>query len=450
MSNNYIKLFGVLVVMVPVWLVVPGCMPNQQDTEKPNKTILKYTLSKLDAAKTHKFAAPNEIRGIVTSGDGEWLYVVGKDKASLRSLGIENRVWGDALGDFKGLKKAADRSAVADLSGHAINGFSASKDGMLLTLKDLGLVVLRGTGVDNASYYEHEKHFPKGSFSPVQVNKGADSFIYLFDQDKARKGVSFRAYVEPPKLDTGSFDNSLKKSRVPMAHLDHVFWARTQDHKGNLLLADAEGIKRLLAEDIGAKKQVLDNEGKPIISADKLMLDHKTKNDHINALAMVDDRHLVIGLKSFGPHNGGIVVTDLLAKKATFRTTGAGLTVRTIATERIRHPEKTRIGAIVTTDKGLILLDNRGDTMELVPGAGALITSEYITKHRIETKDYDKAQNGFSGDTIADPGKKGFRGAAQDKNGQWYLAFPHDIYTLDIVTEQVEAPKVVPVLPSVP
>lgn len=448
MNKNFIKLFGAMFVVCTMWLA--GCMPGQQDTEKPNKTVLKYTLTKLDAAKTHKIAAPNKIRGIVTSGDGEWLYVVGEDKASLRSFGVENRQWADALGDFKALKKASDRKAAPDLSGLAVNGFSASKDGMLLTLKDHGLVVLRGTGVENASYYDHVAGFTKGSYSPLQVSKGPDSFIYLFDQATAKKGVVFKAYVEPPKLDAKGFDNSFKKSITPKEQLTHVFWARAQDNKGNLLLADAEGIKRLLAEDIGVNKKALDDGGKPIISVDKLMLDHKTKNDHINALAMIDDKHLVIGLESSGTHNGGVVVTDLTAQKATYRATGAGLTVLSIATERVKHPEKTRIGAMVTTDKGLLVLDNHGEPMEIVAGAGALITSDYVTKHRLETKDYDKAQNGFTGDTITDPGKKGYRGAAQDKNGLWYLAFPHDIYTLDIVTEQVEAPKFVPELPPVP
>jgi hypothetical protein len=457
MRRNKILLHMIAAVGLAQLLLTWGCFLNDGDDNKPNKTVLTYTLSKLDMAQAHNIA-PDKIRGLVSSGDGEWVYVVGKSKASLRSLDVENKKWSDALGDFKGLLKAEDRQPVGDLSASKINGFSPSLDGILVMLSDnKGLVVLGGSGVANASHYTQgaDKSFPFGASTPFLAAKGAEHFIYLFDAGVAKKGVRFRAYVEPPKLDAkhpGVWNDSLKKSRTPKADLDRVFLARTQDNQGNLLLADQEGIKRLLAADIGVDKKALDNEGKPIFTAKSFMLDGKTKNDHVNTMALVDNKFLVVGFKATEANNGGIAVADITKPDITFKKFGVGhgWSVDSIATERIKHPEKTRIAAVITTDLGLLFLDNDGQVLELVKGQGQLLTADFINKHRVESKDYDKAVSGFGGDNVVDPGKRGYLGAAQDKNGRWYLGFSGvngGLFTLDIMAEQVEAPKPPPVLP---
>lgn len=439
-------------------LVMVGCQLNDGDTQKPQKPVLTYHIKKLDMLGTHRIPA-DKIRGLVTSGDGAWLYVVRKDLAPVRALNIDTGLWSNALGDLTGLLKAQDRSPAGNLSDRRVDSFSPSYDGLLLTLTNNGgLVVLRGSGVEHATHYAQGQDFPNGSSVPLWVSKDNDAFIYLFDTAIAAQGVRFRPVVEPPKLDTKNWNDSLRKSRNPKAHLDAVFNAFTQDHEGSLLLADKEGIKRLLGPDIGLDKKALDNNGKPIFAAKSFILQGAIKNDRISTMAMVDGKYLVVGLAAAAssPNTGGIAVADMTQSTITFKTfgIGLGLTVHSVATERTKQREKTAMAAVVTTDKGLIFLDNHGEPMELIAGKGKLVTASFINNNPAETNDYDRATNGFiSTEKILDPGKGGYLGAAQDKNALWYIglqgkaASDGGIFTLDVKNSQVEAPTPPPVLP---
>lgn len=450
-SGRFLVVMGLLCL-----LGVVSCQLNDGDVQKPQKPVLAYVIKKLDMLATHR-APADKIRGLLTSGDGAWLYVVRKDPAPLRALSIDTGLWSNALGDLTGLLKAQDRSPVGNLSDRRVDNFSPSYDGILLTLTNNGgLVVLRGSGVDNATHYAQGQSLPNGSFVPLWVTKDKDTFIYLFDTVTATKGVRFRPFVEPPKLDTREWNDSLKKSHKPKAHLDAVFNAFTQDHESSLLLADKEGIKRVLGSDIGLDKKALDNNGKPIFAAKNFILQGSTKNDHITTMAVVEGKYLVVGLAASGPNSGGIAVADMTQSNITFKTFGAGLglTAHSIATERIKQREKTVIAAVVITDNGLIFLDNYGEPMELIAGKGKVVTASFINNNPAETSDFDQATSGFiSAEKILDPGKGGYLGVAQDKNGLWYIglqgkaATDGGIITLDVKNWQVEEPTPAPVLP---
>jgi hypothetical protein len=228
-------------------------------------------------------------------------------------------------------------------------------------------------------------------------------------------------------------------------------WARTQDNENNLFIADKDGIKRITEADVGVTNKTLDNSGNAVYGPNDFRLDGQTKNDHINTLAVIDDRILVVGLKSTGLNDGGIVTRDLKDRNALWKHfgKGKGLSIDDIAPETIKNREKTKIAAIITVkDKGYLFMDNEGNIMELLADKGYLVTPKFINDNRAETKDYEKASSGFLGDRLP-ANARTYKGAAQDKNGMWYLGFDEGgIYTLDIKTSQVEQLQPQPVLPN--
>lgn len=133
--------------------------------------------------------------------------------------------------------------------------------------------------------------------------------------------------------------------------------------------------------------------------------------------------------------------------------TARGFSAKSIAQERIKNPERTRISAIITTDRGFLVLDNDGKLMELIPNKGHLITAKLVNENRADNVNYEKATSGFLGDLLPEPGPGGYVGAAQDKNGLWYLVIKGKasddggVFLLDIRTDQVQVPMPPPVLP---
>lgn len=459
MKNN--KQILSTAIAVGLGLLMAGLVscipPKDQNGTKPNKTVTTYTLSKLKRADTYELAS-DKVRGITSSGNGDFVYVIGEDQASLKSYDVEKDKWADALGDWKNIPRASPHINSDDLSGRRVGayiGTQATKDGLMFMLTNNdGLVVLKGSGQPNSSHYaQNTGNFLNGKHVPfLAKNAGGDGFIYLLRLDGlAEKSVLFRKFVSPPTDDTVSvWDDSLKeKSGIG---LTNHYRARAQDHQNNLLLADDKGnVVRIKAADVGVADKFLDNNGKPIYKADSFKLDGQTKNDSINTMALVDGKVLVLGLKSTNANNGGLAMADITEPNIKWLHfgKGLGLTVDSIATERIPHQDRTRISALITTDKGFLMLGEKAQVMEMVAGKGELINIDHLNDVRAETKDYEKAQSGFSGLKLPkiDNGRAityKYKGAAQDKNGMWYLAIvgpaadDGGIIKLDIRTDQVE------------
>jgi hypothetical protein len=165
---------------------------------------------------------------------------------------------------------------------------------------------------------------------------------------------------------------------------------------------------------------------------------------------MVDDKYLVIGLKSTGvnANNGGLAFADITAKNVIWKTFGKNLnlSVDSIATERIKKSDRTAIAAVITTDKGYLFFGDNGEILEPVPNKGYLVDHNFVQNHRAESDDYEKARDGFLKDRFLDPGVNGYKGAAQDKFANWYLAIKgktsdeNGVFELTITTSQVEFP----------
>lgn len=440
-------LFGPLLL-----LFLSACFLKDRDNPKPNKTVLTYTLSKLDKDTTYTLDS-SDIKGLEVSGNGEWLYVIGGQKtkrAVLKSLEVGTEKWADALGSFKTIPKAENRSSAVDLSSHQIECYSDTPKGILFTLAaDQGLVVLQGTGVDNAILYRQKQAgFLNGVYEPLFMHKGQEQYIYLLSQKPPHQEVLFRPYIEAPRLDKATW----QKIQAPS---DSVM-AMAQDAKDNILFADLTGIKRLPSQAVGVQKNILAQDVKLLAPQKAFMFDKKTKNNRVEAMALVDNKFLVIGLKADSALSGGVAVADLSKEPIQFKLygKGLGLTIHKISTERIKHRERTKIAAVLTTNKGFLFLDNQGEFMELVPGKGLLVNAQYINDNRAQTTDYEKAASGFMGDLLKDPGDDGYIDAAQTNRLLWYLVFrgahPADnggIFTLDIRSNQVEASLPPPVLP---
>lgn len=439
-----------------------GCKePKEEHETKPAIPVVIYTLAKLDKATHHKLAS-DKIRSVISSGDGEFVYVVGTDKASLKSFEVAkgDKGWGDALGDWKAIKRARTKKfgKTDNLSARTVKAIAPTKEGMLFTVSDdKGLVVLKGSGEANAMRYLQagKLAFPVGKFAPFFVTKKDNKeYVYLSIAGKTavpKKGVLFRSYVAPAATaDNVGWDNTLKAAAgKPLAK---VFTARTQDHDKNLLLADADGIKRLKEADVGKPGAFLDNGGAAVYPIKDFMLDGKTPNPTINTMALVGDKFLVVGLASNAANNGGLVYADITAKTPPVWHRfgeGAGLSVDFIAVARKAEPGG--LSAIITTDKGYLFFKD-GKVIEPADGKGSLVDEKFIAAHKGNDKDYDKAASGFAGADIKDPGKEGYLGAAQDKNGVWYLAIKGNadeggIFTLVVTHGDVPFPPKPPEMP---
>ncbi len=450
-----------LIVILSGLFVFASCKDGKPEAEqKPNKQVTTYTLTKLAKDNTHKMDS-NHLKGIVSSGDGEFVYVVSDQAEGLKVLEVEKGLWNDGLDKWNEVPNAAVRARLDDLTTKKVEGFAPYDKGLVFTTSgDGGLVVLKGFGVKNASHYvQRVNNFKAGFFNPLVVTKKDNSqFIYLFPAGIVAKRVLFRTYQEPPKVDNyaaPAWDNSLMKAGG--TKLDTQILARTQDKEGNLLLADKDGIKRVLEADVGVANKFLDDSGKAIYKPDDFRLDGTTKNDHINTMQLIDDKLLVVGLKSTSDNNGGYAVLDMSEKTATWQHygKGMGLSVDTISPERFKQRERTKLAAIITTQKGLIFMDSEGKMMEVTEGKGHLITAKMIGDVRAETADYEKAVDGSGGFLNDRPSvvKDGYLSAAQDKNGMWYLGFKGNaaddggIFKLEIKIEQVQPPTAPPVMP---
>lgn len=449
-------------------LINTACVDPEDEgpgTPREAKSVITYTLHKLDKDKTHKLDA-NAIRGIVSSGKGEYVYLIGKEKATLKSftVGQNKAEWDDAVGDWRGIKTAADHTVVVDKSAQKVSGFAPYDNGLLFTLtNNEGLVVLKGTGVANTSLYpQNAGNFTNNRYAPFFVeDKDNNKYLFLSSSDQAQVPpvILFRKYVEPPTDDAvANWDGTFRKAKGPVA-LDVPFLARTQDAEGNLLFAtnsrDGDGIVRIREKDVGETNKFLESKGAVVYDAKNFSLDGKTANTNINTMALVDKKLLVVGLKSTVDNNGGLAVADITQATPEWKRfgKGQGATVDSIAVEHVAKPNRTKIAAIVTTDKGFWFLDNDGELMNLTEAGGELINAKAINDTRAETNDYDKAATGFAGARVVDPGIGGYLGAAQDKNGLWYLvvkgktADENGVYTLNIQTSTVEYNQAPPTLP---
>src|SRR5580704_4566552 len=342
-----------LLLMALGLIMGQACPPNEPLQTEPSKTVHKYTLTKLDKTKTHKLSSA-KIKGLASSNDGEFVYVIGTDNATLKALDVGKDTWHDAL-DWTKAKKANDH-AVIDLSGHKIDHFSGNLNGLLFTLSgNGGLVVLKGIGEANTSHYpQGAGKFKNGKFMPHLITKNDNSlYLYLFNSAVAAKGVIFHKYVEPPTNDTvGNWDNTLKKNGGALAH---AFLTETQDHGKNLLLADKDGIKRLKEADIGTTAKALDNTGNTIYPIKDFELDGVTANKEITSMDLAEDKYLLVGLKSTSLNSGGLAFADITAPTPKWETfgKGLGLTIHKIVARRGTH--KTGIEAIIMSDKGFLL-----------------------------------------------------------------------------------------------
>lgn len=456
-----------LAIISSSFLLLASCQGQDGDGStdptggvKANKAVKTYTLAKVAKDSAHKMAS-DQISAVMSSGKGEFVYVVSKAKKGLMVFDVEKNKWQDAFADWTKIPQANNRATLVDLSIDPINGFNTFDDGILLNIgNNKGLIVLKGVGEANASFYPQGANgFKNGGFTPFLVTKQDKSrFIYMTSASKNKTSehrVAFRAYKEPPTVDNfvaTAWDRTLmKKAGVK---LDSDWHGRAQDANHNILLADKNSIRRIAAADVGVTGKVLDNGGKAIYKADNFMLDGKTKNDHINTIAVIDNKFLVVGLKSTNANDGGLAILDMSDSKAKWQHfgKGMGLSVDFIAQETVKQPEKTELAAIVVTDKGLLFMNNEAKMMEIVAGKGHLITAKFIDEHRADVTDYDKAIDGFAGDRVPEA-LKTYVSPAQDKNGVWYLAFPGKaaddggIYKLDIKIDQVEEKTAAPVLP---
>src|SRR5580698_1465209 len=118
-----------------LWFVcffLASCWSGGGEDLKPNKTILKYELKKVNDPALK----PGQLHGAISSLNGDWIYLVGKEKASLVAYDVNKKKYEEAIGDFKGLRNAKDRTLVGDLSTHRVLNATPGFDGLLFTLSD--------------------------------------------------------------------------------------------------------------------------------------------------------------------------------------------------------------------------------------------------------------------------------------------------------------------------
>lgn len=431
-----------------------SCVPKDRDEGKPAIQITKYILAKQDRAKT--YALPNnKLHGIVSSLYGDVVYVVGSEASSLKALDVETYTWHDALGDFKDIKNSHDGKSSGDLSEAIVDGFAPTKNGLLFTLqKNKGLIVLKGFGKENANYYaQGDASFPKGPTTPFFFSNDDDQFIYLFPAKDLTKGIRYRAYVDPPASDRKSWQEALV---VKAGKNTKAYWARTVDNDGNLLLGNDEGIRKIARADLGKAGLNVDKDVVVFAKPKVFAVNGKISNKHINTMAVVDKKFLVVGFKSANlPDTGGLAIADLSAPELRFEPVGLDLNVNvdSINTERIPNEKRTTISAIIATDQGFLLLGPEGKLIEAVKGKGYLINQKYINDNRAMTDNYDTASSGFLSDRIENAKTGSYLGAAQDRKGLWYLLIKGDnadengLYTLDIRMDLIEHKRAPPELP---
>jgi hypothetical protein len=455
MKNTHAIVLITLASLFGFSFLSSSCAPKEQENIKPAITVTTYVIKKIPKDQAHAILS-KDLRGLASSFDGEFVYVVGNAPASLMAFEVDKNKWHQALGDFKSIQKAVDHTNV-DLSAHKIDAFDGFSHGILFTLSgNNGLVILKGIGVANSSHYpQGANKFPHGSFKPLFLtDKDKNNYVYLFlDGAIARKGVLFRPYLAPPTNDTTlNWDNSLKKNG---GYLDTQIFAQTQDQKGNLLVADKFGIKQIKELDVGEAGKLLDKGGAAIFPSNDFRLDNATKNDQVNTMQVIDDKFLVLGLESTGYNNGGVAVKDLTDPNSKWRHFGKGLGIsaHAISPERFKNKDRTRIAALITTNKGFLFLTDNGQMLEIDKDKNILVNGKLIHDTRAETDSYDKAQTGFTGDLVPDLGNDSYLRGAQDKNALWYLGLKGKtdddggLFTLEPKINTVQAPREPPVLP---
>lgn len=416
---------------------------------KPNKTVRVFSLEKLDTDSTHGIQSPL-LRGIVSSMDGLFVYVVGKGKHQLKAYDVGLNEWIDPL-DWARVPRAMDRNRTKDIRGFAVGAFVESNEGLLFTVtNNQGLVVIKGRGGQESSmlYVQDDAQgFPKGKFVPHQVvNQDDKKFLYLLPTTNALQAF-FRPYVTPTQEDSAPWQQRAMNKKV---------LARAQDQRRNFFIAHPDGIVRFSEGSLG-KKDAEPDEGKPVIGFSELRLSKGVDNNGINTMALVDEKYLLIGLESTKKNNGGLVYTDITKAPLVWKKfgDGMGLSVDHIATERVRNPEKTVISAIATTNRGYLIF-SKGEVVELVKNRGYLIDAQMIDTLRAEVENYDTAADGFSGARIKTPNMGGYQSPAQDIKGRWYLPIngkrntENGVFRLEIQTQQVEVPVLMVPAPHEP
>lgn len=426
-----------------------GCSgeSDKQGASKPNIPVTVYKLEKLDTQKSHGITS-DSLRGIVSSLDGSFVYLVGSKPQQLKTYDATKKAWTDTL-DWSNVKKAENHAENGNIGGMNVGAFRETTNGMLFTVSnEKGLVVVKGTGNENAIWYPQgagNTSIPAGKYTPMQVvDSNKNNLLFLFKTEGvAKHGVLFRKFVDPKEEAAAEpWDSTLT--------VDNIFVARVQDHNRNLLLADSVsgGVRRLNAQSIGVTKLALDNGGLPVYKAENLRLDGKTRNIGISDMVLVDGKYLLIGLKSTNINNGGLVFADITQTTPKWSTfgKGMGLTVDSISTERVKNAKNTKVSAIVTTNKGYLIF-SKGSVIEPVEKKGYLINHKFISDVRAVSNNYEKAQSGFAGDRFTDPGKGGYKSAAQDSQGNWFLPITgktpqeNGVFKLVIETHQVEAAR---------
>lgn len=377
---------------------------NNSCEDKIAITAKIYSLNKLDKNTTHNIDS-DKLHSLVTDTVMGSVFIAGTENAKLRMYRETSKTWRDAL-DWTQVYDANNYGgARINLSAYKVHYMSPNDDGVIISLNNHGGLIL----VEHLSNMSYAQNALCGlgntaELKPYIIKNTVNAFIYTIGGHAlAANSVSYRQYTDASSggdICTGlgtsgtrgnKWDFSLKKSAA--ANLSHIPTTMTQDNAKNLFLADAEGIKKLDAGDVGQNNKVLANAGNPLVPIADLMLQAGAPNDQgITAMAFIGN-YLIVGFKSNAPNNGGIFYKDISTTNPWQKFgQGLGLSVHAISPAYF-GPNKGKI-AFISSDKGLLIFDNN-TLVELIQGKGYLIDHNYINTNR---GDKTKDQSGFTGD----------------------------------------------------
>jgi hypothetical protein len=434
-----------------------------------SKKVTVYTLAKMNKGAVganggYAIANDNDIAGIAASGNGEYIYVVGDTNNTLNSLDVNTKTTANALGNFTLVRAAHNvAGAVLNFSGAPVSKWQPLSDGLLVWVTGKGVAQLVGTGVTNSfGWAKNVGNIKAGNADGLgEIIKGGASFLYM-SVGVARNNVVFvqkNSTIATSYL-SANWDNTLVKDLnsgagpVPLTARYGQFLPGA-----HVLMVTEDGTKVDMIEmpNIGAtNKGIIDNnngvmplpphQGEINFIKENPAWRHGATANPVKKLGF-SDKYLVAVFANTGAGTGGIALCDPIADDPKLATSWKWLDKSLDATDIIiDNHDATKRGkrALITTQTGFLILD--GNTLvEPIPGQGVLINHSNTDRVAVET--FAGATNGFAGVRLpnAAGGTQSYLGAAQDKNGLWYIAIMgHGAGDGGVFTLKIEEKTVTP------
>jgi hypothetical protein len=403
-------------------------------------SVTHYKIDKLDSGTTHK-VRDDKIYAVTASKNGDFIYVISNDNfkdGGLKKLVLVSfsaNTWNHPMPESFRAAHNADPLNNFDVFKRVVS-YAPLEDGLFFWVQDQGPVHMKGSGYDSSVRFVNQAMWKAGdgnllhedALAMFEAIHGANKFLYVAqpfgvrfvkeaDELNVPAARGNKAYID------AKWDNTLKEDGINA--FDKAVNAFGQAPNGDLLLAGRGGIKKVDAADVGEPNKTLADGGAPIYPIEAFSLDNGTTNNSvINAIAVVDNKYLLVGLMGSAANTGGLVYADLteaqdLTKSANWLKFGQGMSVTVKA---IDMGTKDKNVALITTNEGLLIFKD-----------GALIKvggSELIDKALIAKNVGDARTSGFIGDFASDE----LRGAGQEKGGLWYIGSADGVYTLEMST----------------